>query len=111
MKKTILITLAILLVAVLTSASHPVPLQRLQGTLLWERNNICGLPDYVPLPVMENVYLVGNGFPTSGQFQGYGIDAWGTFGKIDGCRVFLVSTYTLRPPAITSLKSPATDSP
>ena len=78
MKKTVLISL-VLLVAVLLMAAVPAPLQRLSGTLAYSRASICQLPDYIALPVMENIYLKGLGFPTEGQYAGCHIEAYGRY--------------------------------
>ena len=97
MKKITLLVLLVLVAALLT-ASYPVPgpisppSQRLSGTLLFSRNNVCMIRDYIALPVMENVYLQGKGFPTVGQFQGCWIEATGNYISIGTCRVFQVSS-------------------
>jgi hypothetical protein len=52
--------------------------------------------DYVSLPVMENVYLLGKGFPTLGQFQGCRIIALGNYVKIStSCTAFHVTSSTI----------------
>jgi hypothetical protein len=100
MKKTILIAL-VLLAAILLMAATPAPLQKLSGTLRFDRANICGLPDYVALPVMDNVYLKGLVFPSTGQFQGCHIDALGLYRispSSSQCKVFDVRSVSITCP-------------
>jgi len=96
MKKIILLSLVIL-VAALLIASHPMPppTQQISGTLRWTRSSTCMLQDYVALPVMENIYLRGWGFPTQGQFQGCSIHATGTYLNIGSCKVFQVTSSVI----------------
>jgi len=101
MKKTILISLA-LLVAVLLTAAVPAPTQKLSGTLHYSRANICMIPDYIALPVMDNIYLKGFVFPTHGQYQGCRIDAFGRYANSFGtsqCKVFEVSNAVISCPS------------
>ena len=104
MKKITLLVLLVLVAALLT-ASYPVPVpvpapvQRLTGILSYSRNNVCMIRDYVSLPVMENVYIVGKGFPTLGQFQGCQITAIGNYiGSNSYCKVFQVTSSTISCP-------------
>ena len=105
MKKTLVISLA-LLVAILLMAAIPAPQQRLTGTLRYGHSTICSLPDYISLPVMDNVYLRGERFPTHGQFQGCRINASGWYvpssGSVGQCKVFEVLKATVVCPATAS---------
>ena len=95
MKKTIvLLSLVVLIAALLMafSVQVPLPIQTIQGKLQWNNHNgICGFPDYVSLPVMDNYYLTGKGFPTQGQFEGCTIYGQGTLSTIEGCKIFTVT--------------------
>jgi len=97
MKKTNLVLLA-LLVSILMIAAIPVPVHRISGTLRYNRASTCMVPDYVALPVMENVYLKGVGFPTHGQFQGCRINALGKYlisSSNSQCKVFEISNAVI----------------
>ena len=96
--KKITVIILVVVVASLLSAYTPVPnpvpplIQRISGTLGFSRNTVCMIQDFVSLPVMDNVYLRGNGFPTTGQFRGCWIDAMGSYTSIGTCKVFQVTS-------------------
>jgi hypothetical protein len=96
--KKITVIILVVLIAVLLSAFTPVPnpvpppIQHLSGTLGYGHNSVCMIQDFVSLPVMDNIYLRGNGFPTIGQYRGCRIEAAGTYVSIDTCKVFQVSS-------------------
>ena len=97
MKKITVIILVVLIAALLsafTPVPNPVPppIQRLSGTLGFSRNTVCMIQDYVSLPVMDNIYLRGNGFPTLGQYRGCRIEAVGIYTSIGTCKVFQVTS-------------------
>ena len=112
MKKTIVVLLVVL-VAVLLTAAIPAP-TKLTGTLRYSRASVCMLPDYIALPVMQNVYLRGFGFPTQGQYQGCRIDAVGYFditsSTARGCKVFNVSKAVIVCPSFSSSNDPTLNS-
>jgi hypothetical protein len=108
MKKTLLVSL-VLLVAVLLMAATPAPIHKLSGTLRFDRANICGIPDYVALPVMDNVYLLGADFPSQGQYQGCHIEALGNYRISTGtsqCKVFQVRSVNIVCPFSSTLADP-----
>jgi hypothetical protein len=95
--KKIAVLILVAMIAVLSIASNPLPgpippaYQFISGTLGYSRNNVCMISDIVALPVMDNVYLVGKGFPTHGQFRGCHIYAEGTYISLETCKVFQVA--------------------
>jgi hypothetical protein len=56
------------------------------------------ISDYIALPVMENVYMVGKGFPTRGQLLGCGIVATGYYLSTGPCRIFQVTSSSISCP-------------
>jgi hypothetical protein len=86
-------------VAILLVAAAPITAQKLSGTLRYGHANICGIPDFIALPVMDNIYLRGPGFPTQGQYAGCQITAVGNFAitssSVGQCKVFEVSRATI----------------
>lgn len=98
MKKMLLVSL-VLLVAFVLIAATPAPLQKVAGTLQYSRGNICNMPDYITLPVMQNLYLKGFMFPTSGQYANCRIVAEGHYelstSTSPQCRVFDVTRASL----------------
>ena len=95
MKKTFAVIVVVILVGSLLTAAAPRKLQNLQGILHWQRANICGVSDFVSLPVMTNAYLTGNFAPTQGLFQGCHIAATGYYYTTGPCYYFAVDRYSL----------------
>jgi hypothetical protein len=95
MKKTIAVIVLVILVGSLLTAAAPRKLDTLQGTLQWQHVNICGVSDFVPLPVMANAYLTGNFAPTNGILQGCHITATGFFNNTGLCNYFAVDKYQI----------------
>ncbi len=100
MKKLIVIIVLVVLMGVLLTAAVPAPApdQILQGKLQWQRNNICGVSDYVPTEAMTKVHLMGKFTPTQGLFVGCKIVATGTYFHSGQCDYFNVSTYKISCP-------------
>ncbi len=97
MKKLVVIVLVVLLTIVSLAANNvpgPGPLT-VKGTLRYGRNNICSISDYIALPVMDNLYLTGKGFPTQGQYNGCQIRANGYLVAAKPCRIFMVTDSSL----------------
>ena len=107
MKKSIVAIILVGLVGILLTAAVPVPPpnQTLTGTLRWQRASVCGVSDYVPLPVMTNVYLIGNFKPTNGTLQGCHIEAQGTYFKTNTCTYFAVDKFKVVCPLTTSFST------
>ena len=103
MKKISVIILVVLVAALLGAASPtpkpvPPPAQSLSGMLSYSHSNICMIRDFIALPVMENVYLIGKGFPTQGQYQGCRIDAAGSYISFGVCKVFQATSTRISCP-------------
>jgi hypothetical protein len=95
MKKTIAVIVLVILVGSTLTAAAPLKLQTLQGTLHWQHVNVCGVSDFVPLPVMTNAYLTGNFAPTHGLVQGCHIAAIGYYYNTGACYYFAVDEYAI----------------
>lgn len=95
MKRTIAVIIFVVVIASMLSAAGIRPIQPLQGILQWERANVCGVSDYVSLPVMDKVYLTGNFKPTHGLFEGCTLKAVGSPYTLEGCKLFAVDQYTI----------------
>jgi hypothetical protein len=95
MKKVIVIITVVILIGTMLSAAGPRPVNPMMGTLEWQRVNVCGVSDYVSLPVMENLYLTGRFQPTQGLLQGCTIQATGSPYTLEGCKYFAVDKYTI----------------
>ena len=95
MKRTIAVMVVVILVGSLLTAAAPLKPQTLQGILHWQHANVCGVSDFVPLPVMTNAYLTGNFAPTQGLFQGCHIVAIGYYYKTGPCYYFAVDRYSI----------------
>jgi len=95
MKRRIAAILFVVVIAGMLSAAGIRPIQHLKGTLLWQQANICGVSDYVALPVMQNIFLTGKFVPTRGLFRGCSLDAIGSSYTAEGCRYFAVDKYTI----------------
>lgn len=95
MKRKIVALVLLIAIATLLSAAANRPIERLDGILHWKPSIICGVPDYVSLPVMDKVYLTGNFKPTHGVAEGCTIHAFGSPYMIEGCRLFAVARYTI----------------
>ena len=98
MKKTLVLMVLVVVVGALLTAAKPVPpaYQTLEGTLRWQRASVCGVSDFVALPVMTNVYLTGNFAPTRGLVRGCTIGATGYYYDVGACTYFAVEEYTIR---------------
>ena len=95
MKKTIAVIILVVVIGSMLSAAGPRQITPLMGTLKWQRVNVCGVSDYVSLPVMDNVYLTGRFEPTQGLYQGCSIQASGSPYTLEGCKYFAVDKYTI----------------
>jgi hypothetical protein len=95
MKKTIVVIILVVVIGTMLSAAGPRQITPLFGTLRWQRVNVCGVSDYVSLPVMDNVFLTGTFAPTQGLFQGCSIQASGSPYTLEGCKFFAVEKYTI----------------
>jgi hypothetical protein len=113
MKKLAVIILVVLVAVVSLAAnsapaSGTIPIKDIAGTLRYGGNNICMVRDYISPPVMDNIYLIGKGFPTQGQYRGCHVNATGYFVALQPCRIFLVvrASYncsaTTDPPSLTT---------
>ncbi len=98
MKKYLVIALVVLVAGALSASSimPPPAEQRLSGILQYGSKSVCQIPDYISSPLMENIYLIGNGFPTEGQYKSCSIDAAGYYLRIEGCKVFQVSNSSIQ---------------
>ncbi len=104
MKKSLVLLVLVFVVGILLTAAVPVPppTETLQGKLLWQRNNICGVSDYVSTEAMTNVYLTGKFNPTRGLLVGCQIQATGFFYRTGQCDYFNVSTSKIACPTFPS---------
>ncbi len=96
MKKLIVLVVVLILVGSVLIAATPAPslrTQTLQGSLRWEKRNVCGVSDYVSNEAMTNIFLTGNFAPTNGQFVGCRVTATGTYYQASSCNYFKVSAY------------------
>lgn len=121
MKKLAVIILVVLIAVVSLAANSvpgtgAVPFKYISGTLKFGGNNICMVRDYISPPVMDNIYLIGQGFPSHGQYQGCQLNAAGYFVALHPCRIFMVTrasvecsasgaTPSLPTPVLTSSSS------
>ncbi len=95
MKKSIVLIVLMVILASTLTASYPAPRHTLQGTLMWARNSVCGVSDYVSTHAMTNVYLTGKFNPTLGVLQGCSILATGRYHLSGHCDFFMVESYTV----------------
>ena len=95
MKKTIVVIILVVVIGSMLSAAGPRNITPLIGTLQWHQASVCGVSDYVALPVMDNVFLTGSFQPTQGLFQGCTIQATGSSYSFEGCKYFAVEKYSI----------------
>ncbi len=107
MKKVMVLAVLFILAGFLLTAAAqlPPPTAALHGTLAWQRASVCGVSDYVPAPVMANVYLTGKFIPTNGVLNGCHLDATGFYYSTSpACNYFFVQTYQV----VCTLNNPGT---
>ena len=103
MKKMILlISLSILLALVLTASNaRSLCPSFIHGKGDWHPT-LCSSPDHISIISTfryPTIYLVGEDFPSHGQWIGCHIDAWGTMFTNGTCRYMEVNEYNVICPA------------
>ncbi len=95
MKRTIAVIILVVVIGSMLTAAGIRTTQSLQGTLRWTRGSVCGVSDYVSLPVMDNVFLTGKFVPTNGLVQGCTLNAMGSAYTVGSCQYFAVDRYSI----------------
>jgi hypothetical protein len=101
MKKSLVVMVLVLLVGAMLTAAKALPpaTQNLQGTLRFQRNNVCGVSDFVLKDGSTGgatpVYLTGKFQPTNGILQGCHLSAVGFFYQAGACHYFFTASYTV----------------